>query len=130
MNKKMNLGTAMIIRTIPIVFFPIFYYTMVRTHYTTFDSFIPGIIGTLCGGLLGLYHKLKKDINDEMAKQNKLKSDSICFTVAIITLICIMITIGFSDISRITIGYVISFDIVFLAILNVIIFNIIDKKGV
>ncbi|MGV8984338.1 MAG: hypothetical protein ACOH2C_24490 [Clostridium sp.] len=79
---------------------------------------------------MGLYHKIKKDINDEMAKQNKLKSDSICFTVAIITLICIMITVGFSEISKITIGYVISFDIVFLAILNVIIFNIIDKKGV
>ncbi|MBU3189413.1 hypothetical protein K9O30_09905 [Clostridium bowmanii] len=130
MNKKMSLGTAMIIRTIPIIFFPIFYYTMVRTHYTTFDSFIPVIVGTICGGLFSLYHKMKKDINDELAKRNKLKSDSICFTVAIITLIFIMITIGFSNISTITIGYIISFDIVFLAILNVIIFNIIDKKGV
>lgn len=130
MYKKMSLGRAMIIRTIPILMLPIFYYTIVRTHYTSFDTFIPGITGTICGGLFGIYHKLKKDINDEMAKLNKLKADSSCFKVSIVTLIGIMVTIGFSDISRIVIGYIISFDLVFLAILNVIIFNIIDKKGV
>ena len=75
--------------------------------------------------------KYKKEVKDEMAISNLSKSDSICFKIlaGLIIFIAFLSAVLSFKISSETIGYMLIGTIVFISIVRVILFCIIDKKG-
>ena len=75
--------------------------------------------------------KYKKEVKDEMVISNLRKSDSICFKIlaGLIIFIAFLSAVLSFKISSEIIGYMLIGTIVFISIVRVILFCIIDKKG-
>ena len=76
--------------------------------------------------------KYKKEVNDEMAITNLRRCDSICFKIAMVLIVCIgfLAAILRFEISSEIIGYMLMGTLVCISIIRVILFCIIDKKGI
>ncbi len=76
--------------------------------------------------------KYKKEVNDEMAITNLRRCDSICFKIAMVLIVCIgfLAAILRFEISSEIIGYMLMGTLVCISIVRVILFCIIDKKGI
>ena len=76
--------------------------------------------------------KYKKEVNDEMAITNLRKCDSICFKITMAAIICVgfLAAILRFEISSEIIGYILMGVLICISIIRVILFCIIDKKGI
>ena len=76
--------------------------------------------------------KYKKEVNDEMAITNLRKCDSICLKITIALIVCIgfLAAILRFSISSEIIGYMLMGVLVCISIIRVVLFCIIDRKGI
>ena len=129
-NKKISLRSWMFIKIVPAVLLLAYYYMSVRTTYTSFDRFLPNVIGALLGALFIVILKIDKDIEDERAKESKNLVDALCLKIALGLFTVIIFVLAVGSFSSITIGYFIAIAILVITMIRAIAFYIVDKKGV
>lgn len=135
MKKKVTLKELLGTQIIIAILIAIYYWCWARNDWHEYYVSIQNTVGILAFFLFILLSirmaKYKKEVNAEMAIANLRKCDSNCFKIIIVLIVCI----GFlSEILRFRIsseiiGYMLMGVLVFISIIRVILFCIIDKKG-
>ena len=129
---KELLGTQIIIS----ILIAIYYWCWARNDWHEYYVSIQNTVGIfaffLFVSLAIRMAKYKKEVNDEMAVTNLRKCDSICFKIIIALIVCIgfLSAILRFKISSEIIGYMLIGVLVCISIVRVILFCIIDKKGI
>ena len=129
---KELLGTQVIIA----ILIAIYYWCFARNDWHEYYVSIQNTVGIfaffLFVSLSIRMAKYKKEINDERAITNLRKCDSICFKIIIVLIVCtsFLSAILRFKISPEIIGYMLMGVLVFILIVRVILFCIIDKKGI
>lgn len=135
MKNKVTLKEILASHIIIAVLIAIYYWCWARNDWKSYYVTIQNTAGTLAFFFFIAQSirisKYKKEVNDEMAITNLRKSDSICFKILVILMIFIafLSAILRFKISAEIIGYILMGIIVFIPIVRVILFSIIDKKG-
>ena len=135
MKNKVTLKEMLVSHVIVVVLIAIYYWCWARNDWHEYYVSIQNIVGIfaffLFVSLSIRMAKYKKEINDEMAITNLRKCDSICFKITIALIVCIafLSAILRFRISSEIIGYMLMGVLVFISIIRVILFCIIDKKG-
>ena len=129
---KELLGTQIIIA----ILIAIYYWCWARNDWHEYYVSIQNTVGIfaffLFVSLSVRMAKYKKEVKDEMAITNLRECDSICFKI----IIALIVSIGFLSailrfrISSEIIGYMLMGVLVCISIVRVILFCIIDKKGI
>ena len=129
-NKKISLRAWMFIKIIPAVLLLAYYYMSVRTTYTSFDRFLPNVIGAFLGALFIVIFKKEQEIEDERARESKNLVDALCLKISLGLFTVIIFVLAVGSFSSIIIGYFIAIAILIITMIRAIAFYIVDKKGV
>ncbi len=136
MKNKVTLKEILSSHIIIAILIAIYYWCWARNDWKGYYVTIQNTIGILAFFFFIAQSirmsKYKKEVNDEMAITNLRKSDSICLKILVILIIFIafLSAILRFEISAEIIGYILMGIIVFISIVRVILFCIIDKKGI
>ena len=136
MKNKVTLKEILASHIIIAILIAIYYWCWARNDWKGYYVTIQNTIGILAFFFFIAQSirmsKYKKEVNDEMAITNLRKSDSICLKILVILIIFIafLSAILRFEISAEIIGYILMGIIVFISIVRVILFCIIDKKGI
>ena len=135
MKNKVTLKEILVSYIIVATLIAIYYWCWARNGWQEYYVSIQNTVGIVAFfvfvSLSIRMTKYKREVNDEMAIANLRKSDSICLRIIIALIVCI----GFLSailrfrISSEIIGYMLMGVLVFISIIRVILFCIIDKKG-
>ncbi len=129
---KELLGTHIVIA----ILISIYYWCWARNDWQGYYTSIQNTIGIFAFFLFVSISirmaKYKKEVNDEMAITNLRKCDSICLKIIIALIVCIgfLAAILRFSISSEIIGYMLMGVLVCISIIRVVLFCIIDKKGI
>ena len=136
MKNKVTLKEILISHIVIAILIAVYYWCWGRnsweSYYVTIQNTVAILAFFLFISLSIRMSKYKKEVNDEMAITNLRKCDSICFKIAMVLIVCIgfLAAILRFKISSEIIGYMLMGTLVFISIIRVILFCIIDKKGI
>ena len=141
MNKKVSiteLMTETAVLTIGLTFYYSFYYwCWVRTDWKESYTYIQNAVagGIICFIFLISYRvrKFHKEPIDELARANLKRCDSIClkiFAAVMVLTAFIGGTLGHVANTASFMGWVIMISLIIISILRIIIFKVMDQKGV
>lgn len=129
---KELLGTHIVIA----ILIAVYYWCWARNDWQGYYVSIQNTIGIFAFFLFVFISirmtKYKKEVNDEMAIANLRKCDSICLKITMTLIVCISFLsaiLRFSISSEI-IGYMLMTVLICISIIRIILFCIIDKKGI
>lgn len=136
MKNKVTLKEILASHVIIAVLIAVYYWCWARNSWHEYYVSIQNTVGILAFFLFVSLSirmsKYKKEVNDEMAITNLRKCDSICFKITMALIVCIgfLAAILRFRISSEIIGYMLMGLLVCISIVRVILFCIIDKKGI
>lgn len=128
--ERIGLKKWLLLESSPIAFLPILYW--ICTANISEDKLIPILaISSLLYSVVLLILQNKKEVFDELARENLFKAESICLKFAYCF---IVITLGLIPIlgdkfSLFIVGYIILGELFFLATLRVFLFSYFDTEG-
>ena len=136
MKNKVTLKEILASHIVIAILIAVYYWCWARNSWESYYVTIQNTVGILAFFLFVSLSirmsKYKKEVNDEMAITNLRKCDSICFKIAMVLIVCIgfLAAILRFKISSEIIGYMLMGTLVCISIIRVILFCIIDKKGI
>lgn len=136
MKNKVTLKELLRMQVIVAILVAIYYWCWARNDWQSYYETIQNTVGIFAFfifvSLSIRMSKYKKEVTDERAITNLRKSDSICLKIAIILIVCIgfLAALLRFAISSEIIGYMLMGAVVFISIIRVILFCIIDKRGI
>ena len=136
MKNKVTLKEILISHIVIAILIAIYYWCWARNDWKSYYVTIQNTAGILAFflfiSLSICMSKYKKEVNDEMAIANLRRSDSIYFKIMTVLIVCIgfLAAILRFKISSEVVGYMLMGVLVGISIIRVILFCILDKKGI
>lgn len=121
----------MFIRVLPSIVLVMYYWMITRYDFNINFIAIQNIVFGFFGVFLFLiFGKKNRDIEDEFAKQNKMKVDSFCLKISYLIFIAIALINAVFELYTVVLGYFAVGSILILSIIRAVAFYILDTRMV
>lgn len=137
MNKKVSITELMTETAVLTIGLTFYYWCWVRTDWKESYTYIQNAVagGIICFIFLISYRvrKFHKEPIDELARANLKRCDSICLKILAVVMVLIAFiggTLGHVANTASFMGWVIMISLIIISILRIIIFKVMDQKGV
>ena len=136
MNRKVSLRELLVARVVLAICIAVYYWCWARSGWESYFGFIQNCVAIFalfffC--FLGIRErKYRKEVVDEMAAANLRRCDSVCYKVAMVSIVCIgfLSAVFRFDASSELIGYLLMGVLVLTSVLRTVLFCYMDAKGV
>lgn len=134
MKNKVTLRELVGTKIIYAVLVAAYYWMWARSDWHDYYETIQYVVLIFTGVFLCLQaeriRKYKKENVDELAEKNLIRTNSICFKISVIVFIVIAFMGALKILNGITMGYAIVAFMLVLSVLRLVIFTVMDKKGI
>ena len=134
MKKKVTLRELVGTKIVYALLIAVYYWMWARRdwhdYYETIQYVVAGFTFFFLVMQSDRIRKYHKEEKDELAQQNLLRADSICFKILLLILVVTAFMGAMGILSNLTMGYVIVGAILAISIIRFVLFGVMDSKGV